>query len=114
MERVRFQDQSLIVKGKGLSLADSSPLTLIVGDRSYEASLTLDISEAAQGGLALFYSERGFCGVGFSAKQMFTYNYGEEHGWMRQNLDTRTVHNKVTNRRNVVTYHYSHDGEHWT
>lgn len=27
---------------------------------------------------------------------------------------TGTVHIKVTNRNNVVTFHYSHDGAHWT
>ena len=42
-------------------------------------------------------------------EQMFTYNYGEEHAWMRQSIATRTVHIKVTNRGNVVTFHYSHD-----
>jgi xylan 1,4-beta-xylosidase len=33
---------------------------------------------------------------------------------MRQAIATRTVHIKVTNRRNVLTFNYSHDGTHWT
>jgi len=114
MQRVRYQDGRLVLKGKGSSVADSSPLTVIVGDRSYEAAVTLDVSEGAQAGLTLFYSQRGFCGVGFSTRQMFTYNYAEEHGWMRENMATRTVHIKVTNRSNIVTFHYSHDGTNWT
>lgn len=62
----------------------------------------------------LFYNERGFCGLGFSSREMFTYNYGEEQAWMRQAIPTKTVHLRVTNRSNVVTFHYSHDGTHWT
>jgi xylan 1,4-beta-xylosidase len=114
MERVRYQDRSLIIKGKGSSVADSSPLTTIVGDRSYEAVVVLDISSKAQAGLVLFYNERAFCGFGFSTRQMFTYNYGEEQSWRRENIATKTVHLKVTNRCNVVTFHHSHDGTHWT
>lgn len=114
MERVRYRDRSLIIKGKGSSVADSSPLTCIVGDRSYEAVVVLDVSADAQAGLVLFYSERAFCGLGFSARQMFTYIYGEEQSWMRENGATKTVHLNVTNRRNIVTFHYSRDGAHWT
>jgi xylan 1,4-beta-xylosidase len=114
MQRVRYQDRSLIIKGKGNALADSSPLTMIVGDRSYEASVTLDISENAQGGLTLFYNELGYCGIGFSANKMFTYIYNQEQTWMRQEVAARTVHLKVTNRLNVVTFHYSLDGSTWT
>lgn len=113
-ERVNYRDRSLVIKSKGSSALDSSPLTCIVGDRSYEASVVMDISAGAQGGLVLFYNHRGFCGIGFSNQQMFTYNYGAEHAWMRENVAARTVHIKVTNRSNVVTFHYSHDGEQWT
>lgn len=114
MERVSYRKGSLVIKAKSASVSDCSPLTVIVGDRSYEASLTLEIAEGAQAGLLLFYNQRSFCGVGFSTKQMFTYNYGEEHTWMRQDMQTSVVHVKVTNRCNIVTFHYSHDGKDWT
>ena len=114
MERMRFGKEGLVIEAKGTSVADCSPLTAIVGDRSYEAHVILQISEGAQGGLLLFYNQRGFCGVGFSTTQMFTYNYAEEHAWMRKGIPTNTVHIKVTNRLNVVTFYYSHDGKDWT
>lgn len=114
MDRARVADRSLILKAKGNAAADSSPLTLVVGDRSYEASVTLEIGEGAQGGLLLFYNPRGYCGVGFNSKQMFTFNYGEEHGWMRQAMDVRRLRIKVVNRNNVVTFSYSPDGKSWT
>lgn len=114
MERVRYQKSGLLIRGKGSSAADCSPLTVLVGDRSYEASIELEISNGAQGGLLLFYNSRCFCGIGFSPQQMFTYNYGEEQTWMRQSLATQRVHIRVTNRANIVTFHYSADGKDWT
>jgi xylan 1,4-beta-xylosidase len=114
MERVRYQAGTLTLRAKGSSVGDCSPLTVTVGDRSYAASVVLEISGGAQGGLVLFYNERCFCGVGFNTQQMFTYNYGEEQSWMRQTLPTKVVHVRVTNRSNVVTFHYSHDGTNWT
>ena len=114
MARLSYKNDSLVLAAKGTSLADCSPLTVTVGDRSYEASVTLEITGAAQGGLALFYDSRCHVGIGFSTSQMFTYNYGQEHSWMRQPMATSVVQLKVTNRANVVTFHYSHDGKTWT
>src|SRR5580698_7910575 len=65
-KRARYEDHALVIAGKGATLADCSPLTFLVGDRSYEAEITLEISAGAQAGIALFYSERMFCGFGFS------------------------------------------------
>ena len=41
---------------------------------------------------------------------MYTYNYGQEHSWMRQPVRGREVHVKVVNRANVATFYYSTDG----
>jgi len=113
MRRARFGDRALVIAGKGATLADSSPLTFLVGDRSYEAEITLEIGGDAQAGICLFYSERMFSGVGFSNTQMFTYNYGQEHSWMRQDMATQTVRLRVTNHENIVTFRYSRDGGAW-
>jgi xylan 1,4-beta-xylosidase len=112
-KRARYEAQTLVISAKGTTLADCSPLTFIVGDSSYEASITLGIGDGVQAGIALFYSERMFCGVGFSSQQMFTYNYGQEHSWMRQALPARAVRLKVVNRANVVAFYYSRDGGVW-
>ena len=113
MKRARFEDRALAIAGKGTTLADSSPLTFLVGDRKYVAEITLEIGEGAQAGICLFYSERMFCGVGFSQTQMFTYNYGQEHSWMRKDMATGRVRLRVANDANIVTFHYSRDGEPW-
>ncbi len=113
MQRARYDGQGLLIKAKGSSPADCSPLTCIVGDRDYEASVVLDISEGAQGGLLLYYSPRGYCGIGFSPTQMFTYQCSEEQGWMREKVAAGTIQIRLTNRANVLTFHYSRDGVAW-
>jgi len=113
VKRARYEARALVISAKGTTLSDCSPLTFIVGDRSYEASITLEVGDGVQAGITLFYSERMFCGVGFSSQQMFTYNYGQEHSWMRQTLASKTVRLKVVNRANIVTFHYSRDGGAW-
>ncbi len=113
MQRARYHGNSLVIRGKGASPADCSPLTCIVGDRDYEVSVLLEMSGEAQGGLVLYYSGRGYCGIGFSTSQMFTYHCGEEQSWMRQPMPAGPVHVKLANRGNIVTYHYSHNGRDW-
>ena len=112
-KRARYEKQALVISAKGSTVADCSPLTFIVGDRSYEASITLEPGDGAQAGITLFYSERMFCGFGFSKQQMYTYNYGQEHAWMRQDLPVGSVRLKLVNRANVVTFYYSRDGGAW-
>lgn len=113
MKRVRYQDNSLVIQAKGSSVAECSPLTCIVGDRDYQASVVLEMSGDAQGGLLLHYNQRAFCGIGFSRTEMFTYQCSEEQSWMRAAMAVNTIHLRLTNRANVVTFHYSHDGKQW-
>ncbi|MGO4378172.1 family 43 glycosylhydrolase [Pseudoduganella sp. RAF19] len=113
MQRARYEDKCLALSAKGSSPANCSPLTCIVGDRDYEASVMLEIGEGAQGGLLLYYSQRGYCGIGFSQTQMFTYHCSEEQSWMREKVPAKTIHVKLTNRANIVTFHYSRDGKRW-
>lgn len=112
--RLRFEANALVLRGKGKGLADCSPLACVVGDRAYECSVELEVIGEGHGGLGLFYDERGHAGIGFSTTQMLTYGYGQEHGWMREDLPrpgtSRTVHIRLVNRQQVVTFHHSHDG----
>ena len=112
--RLRHEGRSLVMRGKGTSLADCSPLTCITGDRAYEAQVELEISGQAHGGLALFYDQRCFAGIGFSTGQMLTYGYGQEQTWMREPFGGGRVHLKVSNREHVVRFEHSTDGKHWT
>jgi xylan 1,4-beta-xylosidase len=113
MARVRREPRALVIAAKGTTPADSSPLTMLVGDRRYEAGVTLEPEGGAQAGLTLFYSERMYCGLGFDGTTMFTYGFGEEQRWMRQPVAARRVRVRVTNRDHVVTFHYAADDGPW-
>jgi len=112
-ERARREPRALVIAAKGSTPADASPLTMLVGDRRYQAEVTLEPEGGAQAGLTLFYNERMFCGLGFDGAQMATFNYGEEQRWMRQPAPARRVRMRVTNRDHVVTFHYALDDGPW-
>ncbi len=113
MSRAKFEQGALTVAGKGDSPINCSPLACIVGDLGYEVTVTLDIKDKGEGGLLLYYSERMFVGIGFTPTQMRTFNYGQEQQWMRTEMPASKVTIKLRNDRNIVTFHYSHNGQPW-
>lgn len=114
MTRVRRGGGVLEIAARGSSPVDSAPLTCAVGDRSYEAEVTLELAGAAEGGLLLFYNHKAFVGVGFAPETIKTWEYAEEQPWMRVARTTSRVRVRLTNIENVVTFHYSYDdGKTW-
>jgi xylan 1,4-beta-xylosidase len=113
MNRVAYRDQSLLLEGKGTSPENSSPITFVLGDRRYQAEVTVEVETACQGGLLLFYNERMFCGIGLAESEIRTYNYGMEHHWLRIPVASSQVRFRLANIDNIVTYHYSIDGRNW-
>lgn len=115
MQRARYEANGLRIAGKGQSPADTSPLTCLIGDRSYVAEVTLDLIGDAEGGLLLFYNPKAFVGIGFTPEQMKTFEYASEMSWARKPMQTSSVRIRLANDHNVVTFHYSHDeGKTWT
>lgn len=115
MRRVGYGDHTLRLAGAGTSPIDSSPLACIVGDRSYQAEVTLELVGNGEGGLLLFYNHKAFAGIGFTAEELRVYQYAEEQVWARQKTAGRRVRIRMTNDRNVVTFHHSRDeGRTWT
>jgi xylan 1,4-beta-xylosidase len=115
MTRASYGDKALTIAGSGTSPKDSSPLTCPVGDRAYEAEVTLELSGDVEAGLLIFYNHKAFVGVGFTPDMIKTYEFSEEMTWMRAQAKTSSVRVRVTNDHNVITYHYSHDGgKTWT
>jgi xylan 1,4-beta-xylosidase len=110
MERVRYGDGGLWLAARNTSPADSAPLTCPVGDRSYQAEVTLDLEGEVEAGLLLYYNPKAFVGVGFDGKQVKTFEFSEDLPWMRPLLPARSVRVRLTNDENVVTYDYSTDG----
>jgi xylan 1,4-beta-xylosidase len=111
--RVRLENGSMVLRAKGTSLADCSPLVCTVGDRHYEAEVELEVGEGAQGGLALFYDGRGHVSLGFGGGSMLIHHYGEEQTWARKKAQARRYRLKVTNVAHDVTFHYALDDGPW-
>ena len=111
--RVRYEPKALVVSGKGAGPQDSSPIGFNTGDHAYEISVVLEPRQGAQGGLLLFYNEKGFVGFGFDGRQILTFNYGQEHSWLRIPVTADRLHLRLANDRHIVTTHYSADGETW-
>ncbi len=109
MTRVTRASPGLRIAGRGQSPADSSPLTCMVGDRSYQVEVTLDLQGKAEGGLLLFYNPKAFVGLGFTADTMKTWQYAEEQTWARKSMANPSVRVRLTNDGNVLTWYYSHD-----
>jgi xylan 1,4-beta-xylosidase len=112
--RAAYEPGGLVVAGRGASPADSSPLTCTVGDRAYEAEVSLDLIGEAEAGLLLFYNRKAFVGLGFTPTVLKAFEFSEEIPWMRSDHAARSLRMRVTNDQNVVTWHYSYDdGKSW-
>ena len=114
-KRATYRGSSLEIAARGSSPADSSPLTCTVPDRSYEAEISLDLLDpTAEAGLILFYNDKAFAGLGFTAEALKLFEYSQELEWAAIPLSTRTLRLRLTNVENVITWHYStDDGANW-
>ena len=112
-ERYRYEDRALVLKAKGKAPSDSSPLWFVTGDHAYEVEVEIDADPDATAGLLLFYNRKLYVGLGFSAKNLIMHSYGiERPGAKPAHLGNR-VHLRLRNDRQIVTIHYSVDGEKW-
>jgi len=109
-QRARYGERRLHLQASGTSPIDSSPLTCGVPDRSYEVEVTLEPAPGAEAGLLLYYNNKAFVGVGFSADTIKNFQYAEELVWARAPRKPGPIRVRLSNVGNVVTFHYSHDG----
>lgn len=113
--RIKYKNNSLELTAAGHSPADSSPLTCGVGDRAYQVEVSFDLQGDAEAGLLLFYNHKAFVGLGFTAQEIKTFQYAEEHSWARVTHKSRKLRLRLINDNQVITYQYSHDnGKTWT
>ena len=112
--RLSFGGGAMTLQGKGNTPRDSSPLTVIAGDKAYQFEVEMDIEPGAIGGALLFYNDRLYVGVGSNGEKFVMHRYGQERPtnglapgkggrlWLR-----------VTNDEHIVTFHTSADGKAW-
>lgn len=113
--RARYEAGGLVMAARGRSPEDSSPLTCIVGDRSYQAEISLDLIGDAEAGLLLFYNHKAFVGMGFTPDTLKVFEYADELAWARRPQRARTMRLRLHNDAHVLTQSYSlDDGRTWT
>jgi xylan 1,4-beta-xylosidase len=110
--RFHLIDNSLVIKTKGHSVGDCSPLLSIPSDHSYIAQVELFIEGEATGGLVLFYNNNAHSGI-LADKENILANL---RGWQFP-TEKRAIKNHVflrlKNINNTVDMYYSMDGEKW-
>jgi beta-xylosidase len=112
-DRYRYEAQSLVINAKGTSPADSSPLWFVTGDHAYEVEVEIDADPGATAGLLLFYNQRLYVGLGYSATNLIMHSYGIERPQAKPPQVGRTLHLRLRNDRHTVTIDYSVDGQKW-
>ncbi len=114
MDRVRYGDHSLELAASGTSPANSSPLTCIAVDRAYQVEVSMELLGDAEGAFLLYYNPKAFVGIGFNGEKARTYQYATTEEWASVPFKARKLRARITNDRNVITYHYSlDDGTTW-
>jgi xylan 1,4-beta-xylosidase len=112
-DRYRYEDGSLVLKAKGTTPADSSPLWFVCGDHGYEIEVEANVDPGATAGLILFYNSRLYAGLGISDKYFVMHRYGMERQGAKPAGIARRVFIRLKNDRHVVTIHTSADGRTW-
>ncbi|MCU7552103.1 family 43 glycosylhydrolase [Chitinophagaceae bacterium LB-8] len=110
--RFHFVDNSLAIKAKGNSIANSSPLLCVPSDHSYTAEVELVIEGKATGGLVLFYNERASSGILTNNGNILA----NINGWQfptEKNVVTNHLFLRLKNMNNTVDLFYSTDGTKW-
>jgi xylan 1,4-beta-xylosidase len=110
----RYENGALVLKASGTSPKDASPLQLVAGDHAYEMQVEIERDDDATAGLLLFYNDRLFVGLGFSATNLIEYTKGELSPFEKPAAIGRKFFLRLRNNHHVVTAWYSADGEHWT
>lgn len=111
--RVRVDD-GLVLRGKGTSPADTSPLAMLTGDHSYEIEVDVTIEPGMEAGLLLFFNSRLFCGMGIDGERMLSYSGGIRTHWREPAPATDRLTLRIRNEEHIVTGWYRvADGE-WT
>ncbi len=110
--RIELTGNSLVVNGKGNSVANCSPMLCIPQDHSYTADVELEIDGDAIGGLVLFYNERAYSGI-LADKSNVLANL---RGWQfatEPDVLKKQVFLRLKNVNNNVDMFYSLDGKNW-
>jgi beta-xylosidase len=112
--RFKYENNALIIQGKGSSPKDCSPLAFSTGDHAYQCDVQIEITDDSRAGLILFYNEKLYAGLGFDKSHLFMHRYGAERQQALPKNISNTLHLRLTNDKNILTLDTSPDGKTWT
>ncbi len=111
--RYRLDNGTIVLKARGHTPADSSPLWFVAGDHAYRIQVEIDIDPGATAGVLTFYNSRLYAGLGFSETSFVMHRYGTERVSAKPAGLGRTLFLRLTNDRHIVTIDYGPDGRTW-
>jgi beta-xylosidase len=112
-DRVRVDD-GLVLRGKGTSPADTSPLAMLTGDHSYEIEVDVQVEPGVEAGLLLFFNNRLFCGMGIDGERMLSHSGGIRTHWREPAPAADRMTLRIRNDEHIVTGWYRVPGGEWT
>ena len=107
-------DDGLVLRGKGTSPADTSPLAMLTGDHAYEIEVDVSVQAGVEAGLLLFFNNRLFCGMGIDGERMLSYSGGIRTHWREPAPATDRITLRIRNDEHIVTGWYRVPGGEWT
>jgi beta-xylosidase/polygalacturonase len=111
--RYRIEDGSLVLKGKGTSPRDSTPLWFVAGDPAYEIEAEVETGGRATAGLLAFYSRRLYGGLAFDDESLVLHRYGLDRRGPKPKELGRRLFLRLVNDRHLVSLYYSADSRDW-
>jgi xylan 1,4-beta-xylosidase len=111
--RVRVDD-GLVLRGKGTSPADTSPLAMFTGDHAYEVEVDVSVEPGVEAGLLLFFNNRLLCGMGIDGERMQSYSGGIRTHWREPAPVADRMTLRIRNDEHIVTGWYRVPGGEWT
>lgn len=110
--RFHLVDNSLIIRGKGHSVGECSPLLCIPSDHSYLAQVELFTEGKTIGGLILFYNNKAYSGILADNRNILANLRGWQFPTEKEVLKNH-VFLRLKNINNTVDMYYGTDGEKW-
>lgn len=103
----------LILNARGSSVADSPPLTCVIGEHSYSIEADVEVEPGCEAGLLLFYDQQHACGIRLGPNgigvRIVANGYTPETGVKATRATLRIV-----NDRQEVDFYYRLAGGEWT
>ncbi|GLJ61290.1 MULTISPECIES: family 43 glycosylhydrolase [Microbacterium] len=113
LDRVRF-DGGLVLRGKGASPADASPLTTWAMDRAFEIEVEIEVPDGTEAGLLLWFNRRMFYGMSWDGRTLASYAGGIRTHRREQVEPGSIIQLRLVDDQHIVTGWFRRPGEEWS